>query len=265
MTIFFKNAFAVAGIVAPIPEDAQANGSVSYEQGFSSDYALESNQANYKAVPLDQSNQLYNDITSALQQYQTHGFPDFVTTVDNGGVPYPYDIGNTNLPTGAGWIIVSLGGQGVPTGAILDFGASLLPAGYLACDGTAVSRVTFVDLFSIIGTIWGIGDGVTTFNLPDCRRRVGMGSGGTGTATIGNSVGNIGGEEAHAQTLAEMAAHSHTSSSGTPFLVQQFPEPGFFGGNSFAETADPTTSIEGSSQAANIIQPSYIVTKMIKC
>ena len=55
----------------------------------------------------------------------------------------------------------------VPTGTILPFGGTTAPNGYLLCDGTAVSRTTYADLFAVIGTAYGIGDGSTTFNVPN--------------------------------------------------------------------------------------------------
>lgn len=57
--------------------------------------------------------------------------------------------------------------SGVPTGILLPFGGTIIPSGYLLCNGAAVSRTTYAKLFSIIGTLWGSGDGETTFNLPD--------------------------------------------------------------------------------------------------
>jgi microcystin-dependent protein len=59
----------------------------------------------------------------------------------------------------------------VNTGAILPFGGTTPPSGFLACDGSAVSRTTYVTLFGIVGTTFGAGDGSTTFNLPDLRGR----------------------------------------------------------------------------------------------
>ena len=103
--------------------------------------------------------------------------------------------------------------SGIPTGALLDFGAASVPAGFLACDGDAISRLTFAQLFSVIGTTWGVGDGSTTFNVPDFRRRVAVGSGGAGSAELGNAVGDVGGEETHQLTLGELPAHSHSSGS----------------------------------------------------
>jgi microcystin-dependent protein len=57
----------------------------------------------------------------------------------------------------------------VPTGALMDFAMNTAPAGWLECNGAAVSRATYAALFTAIGTAWGVGDGSTTFNLPDAR------------------------------------------------------------------------------------------------
>src|SRR5262249_21157687 len=60
----------------------------------------------------------------------------------------------------------------VPPGAMVAYGGSSAPAGWQLCAGQAVSRTTFAALFSVIGTTFGVGDGSTTFNLPDLRGRV---------------------------------------------------------------------------------------------
>jgi microcystin-dependent protein len=57
----------------------------------------------------------------------------------------------------------------VPAGAIFQFAASAPPTGYLECDGSAVSRSTYSGLFAVTSTVFGVGDGSTTFNLPDLR------------------------------------------------------------------------------------------------
>lgn len=64
---------------------------------------------------------------------------------------------------------------GVPAGAMFPFAGTAAPTGYLLCDGSAVSRSTYAALFTAIGTVWGAGDGTTTFNLPDMRGRVAAG------------------------------------------------------------------------------------------
>lgn len=57
----------------------------------------------------------------------------------------------------------------VPTGAVSAFAMTTVPSGWLACNGAAISRTTYSDLFAAIGTTFGSGDGTTTFNLPDLR------------------------------------------------------------------------------------------------
>ena len=56
-----------------------------------------------------------------------------------------------------------------PTGTIIMYGTDTPPTGYLECDGSEIDRTTYADLFAVIGTTWGAGDGSTTFDLPDFR------------------------------------------------------------------------------------------------
>src|SRR5262249_11225138 len=62
-----------------------------------------------------------------------------------------------------------------PIGTIVGYAGTTAPAKWLLCDGAAVSRVTYKDLFAVIGTTYGAGDGSTTFNIPDRRQRFGLG------------------------------------------------------------------------------------------
>jgi microcystin-dependent protein len=64
-----------------------------------------------------------------------------------------------------------------PPGAVVNFAMSTAPSGYLAADGSEVSRTTYAALFAAIGTTWGVGDGSTTFNLPNIVDRMVIGSG----------------------------------------------------------------------------------------
>lgn len=75
-----------------------------------------------------------------------------------------------------------------PSGSISSYAGSSIPTGYLDCDGSAVSRTTYADLFTAISTTWGIGDGSTTFNLPDLRNAHLR---GVGTSTIFTQNGTI--------------------------------------------------------------------------
>lgn len=82
----------------------------------------------------------------------------------------------------AGLVVGPQGGNGppgppgssgdAPSGAVMMFAAVIPPSGWLVCDGSAVSRSTYSGLFSAISTVYGPGDGATTFNLPDFRARM---------------------------------------------------------------------------------------------
>ncbi len=105
----------------------------------------------------------------------------------------------------------------VLVGEIKLYGGGTAPARYLICQGQAVSRTTYSDLYTVLGDTYGAGDGTTTFNLPDLRSRVPMGTGavaGLSNRARGEKVG----AEAHTLTTAQMPTHDHggvTSSDGS--------------------------------------------------
>lgn len=72
-------------------------------------------------------------------------------------------------------------------GFIKPFAGNTVPDGYLYCDGSAVSRTTYSELFAAIGTLYGAGDGSTTFNVPDLRGYFLRGDGGTNSAALGTA------------------------------------------------------------------------------
>ena len=90
-----------------------------------------------------------------------------------------------------------------PPGTISLYAGLLTPSGWFRCTGTAISRTTFADLFAAIGTRYGAGDGVTTFNIPDLRGRFAVAWGG------GQNLGETGGAASHRLTVDEMPAHRH--------------------------------------------------------
>lgn len=71
------------------------------------------------------------------------------------------------------------------TGTVLPFAGSVAPTGWLLCYGQAVSRTTYAPLFAVIGTTFGVGDGSTTFNLPDLRGRIMAGKDDMGGTAAG--------------------------------------------------------------------------------
>jgi microcystin-dependent protein len=96
---------------------------------------------------------------------------------------------------------------GAPSGVIMAFAGATAPTGFLACDGSAVSRTTYATLFAAISTTWGAGNGTTTFNVPDLRGTFLRGTGTNGT--YGTAVGQAVGTYA-ADTYLN---HSHTATS----------------------------------------------------
>ena len=101
----------------------------------------------------------------------------------------------------------------VPTGAVLPFVALSLPAGWLVADGAAVSRSTYANLFSLIGTGYGVGNGSTTFNLPDLRgyfiRGIGENADGTISGTFGQKQPDALKSHTHSGSTATAGDHNH--------------------------------------------------------
>ena len=93
-------------------------------------------------------------------------------------------------------------------GEIKDYGGATTPAGYLWCDGGEYSRTLYPDLFAAIGTLWGNGNGVTTFNVPDARGYVTMGRGQT-RGPVGLGVGNKGGTSDEVLSILHLPNHKH--------------------------------------------------------
>lgn len=88
-------------------------------------------------------------------------------------------------------------------GNIIAFSGVDIPYGYLVCDGSAVSRSYYNELFSVIGTTYGSGDGVNTFNLPNLSGKVGIG------ASNVHLLGSDGGENFHTLLSSETPVHTH--------------------------------------------------------
>ena len=92
-------------------------------------------------------------------------------------------------------------GDTLPIGAIIPYGSTTVPTNWLICDGSAVSRTTYAELFAVIGTSYGAGDGSTTFNLPDKKGRSSVGYNSADTDF--NAIGKKGGSK-------ELQKHSHS-------------------------------------------------------
>lgn len=99
-------------------------------------------------------------------------------------------------------------GGHAPIGSIIMYAGTSVPANYLVCDGSAVSRTTYKNLFTVLGTVYGAGDGSTTFNLPNLTNRV----------PRGNTLVASGGADTHLHSSVSAGStdndsHSHTASN----------------------------------------------------
>lgn len=160
------------------------------------------------------------------------------------------------------------GGLGalIPPGVVLAYGAASAPTGWLLCNAAAVSRTTYAALFAIIGTTYGIGDGATTFNLPDGRGRALIGS-GTGDAVdaTAHSLGSKKGTETHTLTEAQMPSHSHQSANGTALISKNIGSGVYAAGVAGNDWTDSSsTTAKGSGDAHPNMQPSITVNWIIK-
>ena len=145
-------------------------------------------------------------------------------------------------------------------GIVLPFAGAAAPAGWLMCDGSAVSRTTYAALFAAIGVAYGAGDTSTTFNVPDLRGRVPVGK---STDTEFNALGNTGGAKTHALSAAELAAHAHLYSLEATAGLGSAPYNACAGtGTLYADYA--TTKVAGSGTAHNNLQPFGVVNYIVK-
>lgn len=169
-----------------------------------------------------------------------------------------------------------------PIGSIHQWSTNGAPSKWLICDGSAVSRATYSDLFAVIGETYGTGDGGSTFNLPDLRARVPVGIGtnidangvsaafvlGQTNATVDGSPLS-GGEYQHTLTAAQSGLPSHTHTvttmgNGNTWLTT-YSRGGTHG--SERDQAVLTTSTAGGDDATsahNVIQPFIALNYIIK-
>ena len=135
--------------------------------------------------------------------------------------------------------------QTTPVGVIEAFAGVNAPAGWLFCDGSAVSRIQYPELFSALSTTYGSGDNSTTFNLPDLRGRMPFGKGThSDVATLGNNEG--------ASLANRRPKHQHTVYFSDPGHNHSLSESPYTGaGNSIAVGANPSAYINNSQTNSN--------------
>jgi len=163
----------------------------------------------------------------------------------------------------------------MPTGSVSAFAGATAPAGWLFCDGSAVSREEHSDLFGVIGTTYGTGDGSTTFNLPNLSGRVPVGV--DSTQEEFEDLGQTGGEKTHTLTTDEIPSHTHsmyynTAPGGSAYssfsLLQNVQSPhstvGWGAGAPFSPNRAIGINATGGGQEHNNLQPYLVLQFVIK-
>ena len=169
--------------------------------------------------------------------------------------------GKVVQPGGGGEIV----GDTLPIGSQIPFAGTIVPDGWLLCDGRAISRTEYVDLFRAIGTSYGAGDGSTTFNLPNKKGKVSVGL-DTNDADF-NTIGKTGGEKTHVLSVYEMPQHNHAQ-----YLDGNDSNPAGGGAaydwmisnRRYGYTGGDLAAYSGGNQPHNILQPYQVDNWIIK-
>lgn len=308
MADYVRIPFATSGNRTPIPQTTQGSGVVSMQEGFGPDYQLDpGSDPDAKVIPRGSFNQLMYLITTAIQYLQQVGYPEFITTAQNGGTPYAYakyatvmfdngsgpqlfqslvDSNETTPANTSNWVALPLGGASIPAGCIMAYGGNTAPSGWALCYGQELVRADNSALFTAIGTTYGVGNGTTTFNLPDLRGRVPLGrdnmggaAGGTGTAanrvTAGvsgldaTSMGTAGGDQRMAQHTHAITdpGHSHAVRAYAGANGDNSGVNASLAGTAGSQTGTSTTGISVQNSGAGTsqnVQPSLVTTYIIK-
>lgn len=166
-----------------------------------------------------------------------------VQTLSNKTLNSPVMTGVPTAPTAAGGtsttqvatteFVQALVASPIPSGAVFYFAMAAVPAGYLECNGAAVSRTTYALLFTAIGVTFGSGDGSTTFNLPEMRGEFIRGWDNGRGVDSGRTFGSF--------QADDLASHSHTIATnwGTGFSGTAV--------STYATNGNPITKVTGNT------------------
>lgn len=147
-----------------------------------------------------------------------------------------------------------------PIGMIMQYAGVSIPERWMKCEGQTLSRTDYSELFSVIGTTYGSGDGSTTFNLPNLEGRFPIGY--KSSDTDFNMLGKKGGSKTHTQTVDEMPRHRHKNDNGDYGTTD-----GFYGvatNTPQGSGGDVYTLYEGNSQPMDIMNPYIVLNYCIK-
>ena len=149
-----------------------------------------------------------------------------------------------------------------PVGVIVEYpttDSAKLPTGYMFCDGSAISRTEYSELFSLIGTSFGAGDGSTTFNIPSKKGLVTVGINSSDTDF--DTIGKTGGEKTHTMTINELVPHNHKVYAAQVKIGSNQTTVNTVTNDS---ASNWLTSATGNGQPFNVMQPYEVSNFIIK-
>lgn len=162
--------------------------------------------------------------------------------------------------------------EATPAGVVSTYAGAAEPSGWLFCYGQAISRTTYATLFTALGTTYGVGDGTTTFNVPDIRGRVVAGQDDMGGSSANRLTGISGGVDGDVLG-GTGGAESHTLTSGQlPAIPAIYQGAGatsgntnaFMKGNGVSGTDSNVVNASGGGGAHNNVQPTIVLNYIIK-
>ena len=146
-------------------------------------------------------------------------------------------------------------GDASPTGSVVSWTTDTAPTGWILCDGSAVSRSTYSGLYAVIGVVFGVGDGSTTFNVPDLIGRVVVMKDASDTRlTNADAIADSGGAE------DGVATHSHTVGVKNDWAGYYNAYPGYYG----VGEPDVTLTSSSTGTADGNLQPYLTLVYIIK-
>lgn len=160
--------------------------------------------------------------------------------------------------------IAGIGDFGPKVGDLKATAAQTIPGGWLVCEGQEVDRSQYDLLFKALGegSVYGDGDGSTTFNLPDLRGRVPVGVDQAGVnLTTANDLGESGGEDTHTLTEAEMPAHLHPFNA---VVSQNTNVIGALGDARYEPGGNTNTGLTGGDDPHENMPPYQVVNWIVK-
>lgn len=152
----------------------------------------------------------------------------------------------------------------LPSGSVIEYAGDTAPNGWLICDGSAISREIYANLFEVIGSTFGGGDGTTTFNIPNLKGKIPVGLNSDDSDF--NILGKEGGEKTHILKINEIPSHNHRQTvtasrtgSGSTYVS--------WNANNLTGNTDKdarNTLNTGGGEAHNNLQPYITLNYIIK-